>query len=54
MPNITWREFKKLVEDAGVGDDDKIDYIDINGALTKPQIEVQRSGLQPGEFWVMN
>ena len=56
MPNITWREFKKLVEDAGIGDDDRIDYIDINGAFRR-RIEVQRSRpgvLQPREFWVMN
>jgi hypothetical protein len=30
MELLTWSEFKKLVEDAGVEDDYEIEYIDIS------------------------
>ena len=43
---ITWSEFKQLVEEAGVGDQDRIDWIDYSSGLADSvKVTVIRDGL---------
>lgn len=52
---MTWREFKKLVEDAGVNDEDKLLYIitDDNPVTTNLTVCLNE-GIYKDEFYVYN
>ncbi len=47
MKDITWKEFKKVVESAGVKDEDEISYIDIGNMSSKKNISFDSTNRYP-------
>ncbi len=39
---MTWGEFKKMIEDEGIKDDNEICWIDVSGLDGKPKINIKK------------